>query len=56
TAAGTKGEYRALVTYKNDSGVTEKEIATNPVTVQLSAPAAAPTASATPTLGAVTGG
>ncbi|NMW76177.1 cell wall-binding repeat-containing protein, partial [Mobiluncus mulieris] len=36
TAAGTKGEYRALVTYKNDSGVTEKEIATNPVTVQLS--------------------
>ncbi|MCU9969979.1 hypothetical protein [Mobiluncus mulieris] len=55
TAAGTKGEYRALVTYKNDSGVTEKEIATNPVTVQLSAPAAAPTASATPTLGAVTG-
>ncbi|MCU9972202.1 hypothetical protein [Mobiluncus mulieris] len=42
TAADAKGDYRALVTYKNDSGVTEKEIATNPVTVQLSAPAAAP--------------
>ncbi|SPX79905.1 Uncharacterised protein [Mobiluncus mulieris] len=39
TAADAKGDYRALVTYKNDSGVTEKEIATNPVTVQLSAPA-----------------
>ncbi|WP_036383791.1 cell wall-binding repeat-containing protein [Mobiluncus mulieris] len=42
TDAGKAGDYRALVTYKNDSGVTEKEIATNPVTVQLSAPAAAP--------------
>ncbi|NMW76203.1 hypothetical protein, partial [Mobiluncus mulieris] len=46
TAAGTKGEYRALVTYKNDSGVTEKEIATNPVTVQLSVPAQAQTLTA----------